>query len=434
MIANIRRFLNIRCVNIDRFVFQTAAMFFVIFAILLVSTPGNILAQEVTSPQLVATSLTDGATLGIPRWKGYMSETDPDLFWLSYANSNSNYGNINYTTDGGETWNSNIMQVDITGWLDYHLSLFGKDNELYYTWPGVSAISFRKFNSPAQSNNDRGSISTMPNTSAMHRSNVMVDGNGRIWVFTRYYNDASQNVLYHYSDNNGGSWTHGTAYATNNLTVRIGSMPYVDGSACLIVLYMDNSRGYEYYLWNGNSFEAKADHAIYPHMINQVRTFTHNVINDTTMHLIFGYGNDLHHVWKHYNNGTGSWNHQTIDYSANVLINDWFPITTVKGDDMYVFYCKKSTSSEATSMIYYKRWSQATETWTDPVMISTDPANTYNRDANTCFQVSDNADYIPVFWRCGSGSPYSIYFSKIVLEETPIDTIPPGQIIDLRTP
>ncbi len=399
----------------------------------LILLPGSVFAQQVTSPHLVTTSQIDGATLGIPRWKGYMSPTDPDRLWISYSNGGSSLGNINYTTDGGTTWSSNVIQVDVTGWLDYHLSLFGKDNDLYFTWPGVSSILFRKFDYPAQSNDDREPIRTISGTTTQYRSNVMVDNNNRIWVFTRLSNSASQNVYYHYSDDNGASWTNGLAYATNNPNVRIGSMPYIDGRPALIVLYLDNSRGYEYYLWNGSSFEAKADHSIYPHMMNQVRTFTHNVINDTTMHLVFGYENELYHVWKNYNNGTGSWNVETIDYSANVLINDWFPITTVKGDDMYLFYCKKSTSDEATSMIYYKKWSQKTQTWTDPVMISTNPANTYNRDPNTCFNVPDNADYIPVFWRCRSG-PYGIYFSKIILEEQPADTIPPGQILDLRTP
>lgn len=433
MLMNFRRFYHSENLKSTYISILKTSLLSIPLLICFFVMPAEIYAQEVTAPRFVATSYTDGATLGIPRWKGYMSETDPNQFWLSYANSSSSLGNINYTTDGGENWSSNVIQVDATGWLDFHLSLFGKDNELYFTWPGVSSILFRKFNTPAHSNNDRESIRTIQSISHMHRSNVMVDANDRIWVFTRLYNNPSQNVRYHYSDNNGATWTDGVAYATNNQTVRIGSMPYVNGQAALIVYYMDNSRGYEYYLWNGSSFEAKPDHSIYPQMMNQVRTFTHNVVNDTTMHLIFGYGNDLHHVWKHYNNGTGGWNHQTIDYSANILINDWFPSATVKGDDLYLFYCKKSTGSEATSMIYYKKWSQTTETWTNPVMISTDPANTYNRDPNTCFQVPDNAEYIPVFWRCGT-NPYSIYFSKIILEAQPSDTIPPGQIIDLRTP
>jgi hypothetical protein len=387
-------------------------------------------ADEITPPQLVATSYQDGATLGIPRWKGYMSEENPDQFWLSYANQGSAENNVKYTTDGGVTWSSNVIQVDATGWLDYHLALFGKGGELFFSWPGVSSTLFRKFNAPAHSNDDRGPISSMAGTTVWHRSSVMVQDNGRIWVFTRISDQARENVRYHYSDNNGASWTSAMAYETNYPLVRIGSMPYVDGRPALIVLYMDSNRGYEYYLWNGSSFEARADYNIYPGNMNQVRTFTHNVINDTTMHLIFGLGQELHHVWKHYNNGTGSWNHQIIDNAPYVNINDWFPISTVRGDDLYLFYCKKSTSAEGTSMIYYKKWSQVTQNWTSPILVSTDPANTYNRDANTCFHVPLTSNYVPVFWRCGSG-PYSIYFSKILVESGPVDTIPPGQINDL---
>ena len=60
-----------------------------------------------------------------------------------------------------------------------------------------------------------------------------------------------------------------------------------------------------------------------------------------------------------------------------------------------------------------------------------EPANTYNRDANSCFQVPETSDYIPVFWRCGSGQPYSIYFAKVIVDSSPIDTIPPGPVTDL---
>ncbi len=389
-------------------------------------------AEELTDPEFIITAYSDGPTLGIPRWKGYMNENDPDQFWMSYSNGNSSLGNITYSTDGCENWSSTIIQIDFSGWLDYHLSLYGKSGDLYYTWPGISTINFRKFNSPSHSNNDREAVVSFSGTSATHRSNVMVDGNDRIWVFTRLYNSPSQNVLYRYSDDNGLNWTSGTAFATNNAEVRIGSMPIIDGRPALIILYMESGRGYEYYVWNGSSFVANADASIFAQNMGYVRTFTHNVINDTTLHLIFGLGSDLHHCWKHYNNGTGSWHHQIIDYSANVLMNDWFPITTVRGDDMYLFYNKKSTSSEATSMIYYKKWSQITENWTDPVMVSTNPSNTYNRDANTCFQVPESSDYIPVFWRSGSSSPHSIYFSKILLDSAVVDTIPPGKINDLE--
>ena len=40
-------------------------------------------------------------------------------------------------------------------------------------------------------------------------------------------------------------------------------MPYVNGNPALVVLHLVDPRGYEYYLWNGSSFEARPDHSIY---------------------------------------------------------------------------------------------------------------------------------------------------------------------------
>lgn len=341
-----------------------------------------------------------------------MSETDPSQFWISYGSTGTSSGSLNYTTDSGASWSSQVIQIDNTGWLDFHLSLFGLGGELYFTWPGATTIYFRKFNSPAHGNGDRGPLASISGTSSAHRSNVMVQSSGRIWVFTRRGSYPSENVLYHYSDNGGSSWTNGVAFATGANDVRIGSMPYVGGNPALVVLYMDDPRGYEYYLWNGSTFEAKTDHSIYAANMGQVRSFTHNVVGDTTFHLVFGLGTNLYHVWKNYANGTGSWQVSVIDSSPYTLDVDWYPTSVVRGDDLYIFYCRKSSSAFASSMIYYKKWSQTSRSWTDPVLVSTDPNNVGNRDPNTCFHVPESADYIPVFWNSAT-TPYSIYFSKI---------------------
>lgn len=398
-----------------------------LFALVVLPPVAN--ADSVTAPvQIAASAASDGPTLGIPRWKAYMSETDPNQFWVSYANGGTSLGNITYTTDGAETWSSSVIQIDATGWLDMHLSTFGRNGNLYFTWPGTSAVMFRKFSSPAHSNTDRGPLVSIAGTTASHRSNLMVQNTGRIWLFTRLsYGSADENVLYNYSDNEGSSWTHGVAYATNSTVVRIGSMPYAGGNPALIVLYLDDPRGFEYYHWNGSSFVARPDHSIYAANMAQTRVFTHNVIRDTVFHLVFGLGTSLHHVWKNYNGGSGTWNHQIIDNSATTLENDWYPTSTVRGDDLYLFYCKKSTTSDATSMIYYKKWSQTTRTWSSPLLISTDPGNTYNRDPNTCFQVPANSPYVPVVWRSGTGG-FPIFLSKVIVS---LDSIPPNTVHDL---
>jgi hypothetical protein len=388
---------------------------------------GTATAQTPTTPVVVATSSVQGATLGIPRWKGYMSPTDPDKFWLCFANDGGSSNNLRYTTDAGATWSTNT--ITINGYMDFHLSLFGSGNDLYFSFPASvqNAIGFRRFHDPAQSASDANALVNLSGTTASYRSNTMVQNNGRIWVFTRLGGSASENVEYQYSDNGGTSWTSGVAFSTGATDIRIGSMPYVNGNPALVVLYLNDSRGYEYYLWNGSSFVANSDHSIYAINPGYDRCFSHNQINDTTMHLVFGQGTNLRHVWKNYANGTGSWNTNIIATEANNGSIEWYPITTVRGNEMYVFYCRKSSSDEATSRIYYKCWSQTTQTWGSEYQVST---QTYSRDPNTCFHVPVSADYIPVFYSGGSGT-YSVYFSKIAVTAGVADTIPPDSIDDL---
>ena len=389
------------------------------------------LAESVTTPIHIATASNEGPTLGIPRWKGYVSELDPDNIWCAFGSGGTSSSSMVYSTDAGATWSSSAIQIDFTGSLDMHLSVVGQSENLFCTFPGSAGqgICYRQFDYPSHSNDDRGSLIVMPGTGSGHRSNVMVQPSGRVWVFTRLGDSPSENVRYHYTDN-GVNFTSGVAYATNASDVRIGSMPYVDGNPALVVLHIGDSRGYEYYLWNGSSFEARPDHSIFAQNMGSLRVFTHNVVNDTTMHLIFGMGNNMYHLWKNYNGGSGGWNQETVESSTYTVDFDWYPISTVRGDNLYLFYCKKSSSSDASSEIYYMRWTQSTESWTDPVHVSTGVGSGSTRDPNTCFQVPMSADYIPVYWRAG-GSPYDLYFAKVLVDATEIDTIAPGRVIDL---
>ena len=382
------------------------------------------LADQLVAPVLVATSGSDGPTLGIPRWKGYMLESAPANFWISFANSGGSSNNLRYTTNSGNSWSTNAIEID--GYLDFHLSAWGRNGELFFTMPGTTAIDFRKFSAPAHSGSDAGPLIELPGTTYMHRSNIMVESGGRIWIFTRLGGSVAENVRYFYSDNGGTNWTTSMARSTNAPDVRIGSMPYVAGRPALVVLHLDDARGFEYYLWNGTSFTAPNDRSMYAANMGYVRAFTHNVVNDTTMHLVFGRGNDLVHVWKHYNGGSGAWNVSTVESSPFTPDNDWLPISTVRGDDLYLFYCRKSSDDFSTSMIYYRKWSQASRSWSDAALVSTDPANVGNRDPNTCFQVPESADYIPVFWSSG----VNVWFAKIALSAQQ-DLIPPGQVFDL---
>ena len=382
------------------------------------------LAESLSVPIRIATSTaTDGPTLGIPRWKGYMSPTDPDQFWASYANNGSSSNNLVFTRDAGATWSTNTITID--RYLDMHVSLSGSGNDLFFVFPTTSSIGFRRFSSPSESISDASTLVNLSGTTASHRASITVQNNGRIWVFTRRGATAGENVRYQYSDDGGSTWTRGMAFSTGAPDVRIGSMPFVNGNPALVVLYLNDARGYEYYLWNGSSFQAKADHSIYPFNPGYDRSFSHNQINDSTMHLVFGQGANLRHVWKNYANGTGAWNTSIIATDAYNTSIDWFPITTVKGNDLYVFYCRKSTTDVASSRIYYKRWSQITRTWSAEYQVSTQGNS---RDPNTCFHVPAASSYVPVTWHSGTG-PYDVYFAKVIVD---VDTIAPPSVYSLN--
>ena len=73
------------------------------------------IADQIIPQKLIAHSASDQATLGWPRWKGYISADNPDNVWISYANSSGSAPNLSYSTNGGATWNSNVIQINFDG-------------------------------------------------------------------------------------------------------------------------------------------------------------------------------------------------------------------------------------------------------------------------------------------------------------------------------
>ena len=345
-----------------------------------------------------------------------MHPQDPDRFWLSFANASSSASNMVFTTDGGSSWQDPGLNPADNGYLDYHVSLSGENGDLYFTFPsGTEGIKVRRFIDPATSNEDRGPLIILPNTTSHHRSSGMIDGNSRLWVFTRLGDDASENVRYAYSDDHGTSWTYDVAVATGAPNVRIGSMPFVDGRACLVILHLQDPRGYEYYLWNGTSFVPPTDHIIWAEDMGYDRAFTHNTVGDN-FHLIFGRGNELRHVWKQHDAGAGQWQTSVILSSSTTNGIDMLPISAVRGDNLYLFYCLRDNDSSDTSTIYGRVWSQSDKSWGPEYAIS-DASTNYNLHPNTCRQVPLASTYIPVFWIAGADGS-QIVFNKVAIGPT----------------
>jgi hypothetical protein len=373
--------------------------------------------------------------MSIPRWKAFMHPAAPDRIWLGLANWGISADHLTNSTDGGRTWNLPKIYLPDDSYCDYHMSLAGDaSGNIFTTFPVVNSIQFRRVAYPANSPADRDPLRTILMATNGPRSNVMVDPNtGRVWVFTRQTGAPAENVKYHFSDNGGATFSSGMADQTMATEVRIGSMPYIDGHPALVVLYINSSLGYKYYLWNGVAFEERPDAQIYAGNVGTQRAFAHNVIGGEFFHLLFGLDNQLHHYWKAYNNGTGAWNHQIVDQSTYTSGNDWETSCTVHGDDLYAFYSKKSSSPSASSKIYYSRWSQTDQTWSNPVLISTLVENTDNHWPNTSMQVPAGSDYIPVFWYSHRGNnSEEVYFNRIEIESDPTGPCCEGQVGDVN--
>ena len=124
---------------------------FVVLFIAGVPSDADAAVVGVKTPDTVATTSGQNATLAIPRWKGYMDHNQPERFWLSYSNASTSASNMVFTTDGGESWQSPVLNPDATGHLDYHVALVGAGGDLYFTFPGNTGVGVRRFRAPAQS-------------------------------------------------------------------------------------------------------------------------------------------------------------------------------------------------------------------------------------------------------------------------------------------
>ena len=375
-------------------------------------------SDTVGLPVKVTSSNQDGATMAIPRWKGYAHPTDPNRLWLTIADWGSQANHLVYSTNGGASWNLPGILLPNDNALDNHVALTGDaSGNLYAVFPYGSQIQLRKVRYPAQSSSDLDPLRTVHSGSSQPRASIMFQPSGqRLWVFTRESYIPSENVRYHYSDNGGQTWVHGTADPTNADQVRIGSMPFVNGQPALVVLYLNSPLGFRYYLWNGAQFESRPDAQIYSGSLGYDRAFTHNVLAGDYFHLVFGAGDTLYHYWKKYNNGSGSWNAGMVDNSSYTQGSDWEVASTVRGDELFVFY-RKSTSPDTTrGQIYCRKWSQSSMNWSPPLHVSTLPENVNNHWPNTVMQVPSTSTTIPIFWYTHVGvNNEQVYYNEITV-------------------
>lgn len=384
--------------------------------LLLVGT--EVRSDTVGQPVKVTTSNQDGATMAIPRWKGFVLPSDPNRMWLTVADWGSQANHLVYSTNGGASWSLPGILLPNDNALDYHVALCGDaSGNLYTVFPYGNQIQLRKVRYPAQSAGDLDPLRVVHTGITQPRASVMIQPvSQRLWVFTRESYVPTENVRYHFSDNGGQTWTHGMADPTNADQVRIGSMPYVNGQPAVVVLYLNNPLGFRYYLWNGTQFESRPDAQIYSGNIGYDRAFAHNVLAGDYFHLVFGAGDTLYHYWKKYNGGSGSWSKDVVDNSPYTQGNDWEVASSVRGDELFVFYRKATSADTTRSQIYYRKWSQSGMGWSPAQQVSTLPENVNNHWPNTVMQVPSTSTAIPVFWYTHlATNNEQVYFNEITV-------------------
>ncbi len=395
-----------------------------------------------SAPVKLATTTDYQATMAIPRWKVFMSESNPQNVWAAFANScgstNPNCTNLVATNDSGLTWTA--LQPDnmtISDFLDGHFSLSGNDNgDIFFTFPKYVSenynVMFRKFSSPAVVNTSisaETAIHRTTNNNPNPRSSILAISNNT-WIFSRSGNE-TDNVRYNASSDAGLTWTSsGNVTVTNETNIRIGSVPYVNNSPSVVIWY--NQKGFKYFLWNSttSNFTENADSIIYwPN--NTDRYFSINTIyynNEYYFHFVNevtnGSGTKIMHRWKPYLGGAGTWNETTIDTHSNMsTLGDWRPLLTKRGSELYVFYSKRDNNSDNRSQlnIYYKQWNQSTETWSNSTQVTTD--SFMNRDQNVPMSINLSSPYIPLvytkkgdlttYFNCNSTYPCDIMFLNV---------------------
>jgi len=351
-----------------------------------------------TAPTQISICRSDGCTLTIPRYKVFMSLTDPNTVWAMFEKSS---GNFMKTTDGGATWSTPIT---VRSWIDYHASLSGDGvGNIYVTDPGSGNVYFRKINSPAVATGDMATPITL--TSAFlpagvaTRSNVLAQDEDNIWVFARTSINTTGNVRYFHSTDGGATfpyegWVNNTGYEN----VRIGSL-LINSQPAVVIWYSDDSSnvgwGYKYFIWDGVQFVANADSSIVWGSKIYRREYAMSFVNEE-FHVIYPDNyNHLIHSWKEYNNGTGSWNQSTI-VTLPYNPSDWHPSLTRHGNSLYLFYIKQESSTADNNNAYYRIWDTTSHTWTDPVAITTD--GLANKFPTGPAVANPTADYIPIIW------------------------------------
>ncbi|KPJ52446.1 hypothetical protein AMJ39_07820 [candidate division TA06 bacterium DG_24] len=375
--------------------------------------------SENVEVQIAATN-DPNATLGIPRHKVHVSQSNPGQWWVLYGKPS---GNLKMSTDRGQTWTGlEPDAITVWEWLDYHAEMAGDDEgNLHFTFPEPAAHTqlYRRMDAPARTRSDLRAAVTLADLTPgnWNRGSILVDGS-TVWVFSRSSYAAAGNVRYHRSTDGGITWyatpeDSGYVRQTGCSNVRIGSVEYM-GKPTVVIWY--DGEGYRYYVREGSNWVGHPDSTIY--WGTCTRQFSISVIADSTFHIVWQDTDDsglLRHAWKHFSGGTGEWHYGIVD--ENPGNGNFLPMLTRSGTTLYVVY-SRLVGQRYERAICYRVWNG--NNWSIvPLRVSRLSDNCLHPNAPP--SVPPEANHIPVVWTAGANAPYRVMCGRMPV--TPVRSI-----------
>jgi hypothetical protein len=255
------------------------------------------------------TNTNTSPSISVPRWKGYISTLNTDVWYILL------YDSLYRSSDAGVTWPGNLLLNPRS--YNEHGSIDGAGDSVAISTEGRLWIV---------NNMTQRTGVIIPNQSVDYSfSNVVIDtaGTDRIFSLSRRSDSYTENIRADYTSDGGATWTrttplNGPAYC------RMGGFPWIGGHP--VAIEFSNGYGANYARWNSSAWVTSADSQIAPgsywdaSLNNRAVTFNGYISGSDTLIFFCWPGlsaNNFRCRWKRFQGGTGAWNDVTLSTSAN---------------------------------------------------------------------------------------------------------------------
>ncbi|MBU0894881.1 MAG: hypothetical protein KKF48_02525 [Nanoarchaeota archaeon] len=350
----------------------------------------NIVKAQPSGIVLVdGTGVADSGTLGIPRRKVLMDETDPHKIWIFYYGWLGAGANTQYTENAGETWTEidfyevgdhDSFDIDSVG------NIFSGQRE------GDGTTTFKRISSPATqaSYYNPSYDQSFPHFGSGTTAAAVLSYGNDVYVFSRQGTTPSTTMYYDRSTGGGLTWSSSGILASglSSYRNRIGAH-VIDNTPYAVIweqMVSQNDR-ISFYRWTGSGFEQDHDFDLTLETTSlYTRHFSYAQTEDGNVHVAYwDAGNRLRHVYK--KKTDADW---TGPFTVDNCYDSCWPSFTSHGNDVYAVY-----RTGASGVLDYNIFDGATKTWGTAVNID---------NAGACLEptlpkkVDASSDFVPVAW------------------------------------